>query len=117
MRLASRLRHSLLPLLRACRSKHIVLFDTLISQCKEEEVVAVLAHELGGCGHTCWLHVLCVPRPLPLTRMRARGTECLLEQLRTPHPQACSPPWPLPAQATGSWATRPARSWQARPSC
>ncbi|KAL3678742.1 hypothetical protein R1sor_021698 [Riccia sorocarpa] len=28
-------------------SKRIVLYDTLIQQCKEEEVVAVLAHELG----------------------------------------------------------------------
>lgn len=29
------------------RSKRIVLFDTLMSTCTEEEVVAVLAHELG----------------------------------------------------------------------
>ena len=28
--------------------KRIVLFDTLVEQCKEEEVVAVLAHELGA---------------------------------------------------------------------
>jgi len=30
-------------------NKRIVLYDTLISSCSEEECVAVLAHELGGC--------------------------------------------------------------------
>lgn len=30
------------------KNKRIVLFDTLIEQCDEEQVVAVLAHELGG---------------------------------------------------------------------
>ena len=29
------------------KNKRIVLFDTLIEQCSEEQVVAVLAHELG----------------------------------------------------------------------
>ena len=29
------------------KNKRIVLYDTLIEQCKEPEVVAVLAHELG----------------------------------------------------------------------
>lgn len=29
------------------KNKRIVLFDTLVEQCKEEEVTAVLAHELG----------------------------------------------------------------------
>ena len=31
------------------KNKRIVLFDTLIEQCSEEQVVAVLAHELGMC--------------------------------------------------------------------
>ena len=30
------------------KNKRIVLFDTLIEQCSQEEVVAVLAHELGA---------------------------------------------------------------------
>ena len=30
------------------KNKRIVLYDTLIEQCREPEVVAVLAHELGG---------------------------------------------------------------------
>ena len=29
------------------KNKRIVLYDTLVEQCKEEEVTAVLAHELG----------------------------------------------------------------------
>jgi Zn-dependent protease with chaperone function len=29
------------------KNKRIVLYDTLIGQCSEEQVVAVLAHELG----------------------------------------------------------------------
>ena len=29
------------------KNKRIVLFDTLVEQCSQEEVVAVLAHELG----------------------------------------------------------------------
>ncbi len=29
------------------KNKRIVLYDTLINQCSEEQVVAVLAHELG----------------------------------------------------------------------
>ena len=29
------------------QNKRIVLYDTLIEQCSEEQVVAVLAHELG----------------------------------------------------------------------
>lgn len=29
------------------KNKRIVLYDTLIKQCSESEVVAVLAHELG----------------------------------------------------------------------
>ena len=29
------------------KNKRIVLYDTLIEQCREPEVVAVLAHELG----------------------------------------------------------------------
>ena len=29
------------------KNKRIVLFDTLIDQCSEHEVLAVLAHELG----------------------------------------------------------------------
>jgi STE24 endopeptidase len=29
-------------------NKRIVLYDTLLSQCSEEQVVAVLAHELGA---------------------------------------------------------------------
>ena len=28
-------------------NKRIVLYDTLVEQCQQEEVVAVLAHELG----------------------------------------------------------------------
>lgn len=31
-------------------NKRIVLYDTLIAQCSEEQVVAVLAHELGEPG-------------------------------------------------------------------
>jgi len=40
-------------------SKRIVLYDTLISQCNEDQVVAVLAHELGHwkLGHTPVLFV------------------------------------------------------------
>ena len=30
------------------RNKRVVLFDTLIEQCSEAQVVAVLAHELGA---------------------------------------------------------------------
>ena len=29
------------------KNKRIVLYDTLVEQCQEEEVTAVLAHELG----------------------------------------------------------------------
>lgn len=36
------------------KNKRIVLYDTLIDQCKEKEVVAVLAHELGA-RHTFYL--------------------------------------------------------------
>ncbi len=32
-------------------NKRIVLYDTLIQQCSQEQVVAVLAHELGGCRY------------------------------------------------------------------
>lgn len=32
------------------KNKRIVLFDTLIQQCSEDQVVAVLAHELGECS-------------------------------------------------------------------
>lgn len=34
------------------KNKRIVLYDTLIKQCEEEQVVAVLAHELGEQGKT-----------------------------------------------------------------
>ena len=36
------------------KNKRIVLYDTLLEQCKEEQVIAVLAHELGHwqMGHT-----------------------------------------------------------------
>ena len=36
------------------KNKRIVLYDTLLEQCAEEQVVAVLAHELGHwkMGHT-----------------------------------------------------------------
>ncbi len=45
------------------KNKRIVLYDTLINQCSEEQVVAVLAHELGesrqgvmaGCQPGCCL--------------------------------------------------------------
>lgn len=33
------------------KNKRIVLYDTLIEQCKEDQVVAVLAHELGKFLH------------------------------------------------------------------
>lgn len=32
------------------KNKRIVLYDTLIQQCTQEQVVAVLAHELGERG-------------------------------------------------------------------
>merc|ERR1719329_1949612 len=37
-----------------CKNKRIVLFDTLIKQCTEDEIVAILGHELGHwkMGHT-----------------------------------------------------------------
>jgi STE24 endopeptidase len=37
-----------------CKSKRIVLYDTLIKQCTEDEIVAILGHELGHwkMGHT-----------------------------------------------------------------
>ena len=39
------------------KNKRIVLFDTLVEQCQEEEVTAVLAHELGGpCNLTLCIH-------------------------------------------------------------
>jgi len=43
-----------------CKNKRIVLFDTLIEQNTKEEVVAVLAHELGHwkLNHTIWMLVL-----------------------------------------------------------
>ena len=49
------------------KNKRIVLFDTLVEQCQEEEVTAVLAHELGAL--LCWaclsaLHPLVQPSAL-----------------------------------------------------
>lgn len=32
-------------------NKRIVLYDTLLKHCSEDQVVAVLAHELGECLH------------------------------------------------------------------
>ena len=40
-------------MLKCAQSKHIVIFDTLISQSPASEVEAVLAHELG---HWYYLH-------------------------------------------------------------
>ena len=44
------------------KNKRIVLFDTLVEQCQEEEVTAVLAHELGEsqlfCDCACWCAVI-----------------------------------------------------------
>ncbi len=54
------------------KNKRIVLYDTLVEQCQEEEVTAVLAHELGEsslsqtwltktcCAVLCWGGVGCV---------------------------------------------------------
>ena len=36
-------------------NKRIVLYDTLLKHCSEDQVVAVLAHELGECLHGWWL--------------------------------------------------------------
>lgn len=43
------------------KNKRIVLFDTLIEQCSQEQVVSVLAHELGV--HTQLPHVPCAAWP------------------------------------------------------
>lgn len=40
------------------KNKRIVLYDTLIEQCKEDEVVAVLAHELGAAPARCCFTIL-----------------------------------------------------------
>ena len=40
------------------KNKRIVLFDTLIEQCSQDEVVAVLAHELGAYLHAFLIWIL-----------------------------------------------------------
>eukprot|EP00750_Incisomonas_marina_P002821 INCI12702.1.p1 GENE.INCI12702.1~~INCI12702.1.p1 ORF type:complete len:532 (-),score=81.38 INCI12702.1:579-2174(-) len=46
--------HSNAYLYGFCNNKRIVLFDTLLKQCEEEEIVAILGHEIGHwkMGHT-----------------------------------------------------------------
>lgn len=39
-----------------CNNKSIVLFDTLMKQCTEKEIVAILGHELG---HWKYSHIWC----------------------------------------------------------
>ena len=50
------------------KNKRIVLYDTLVEQCQEEEVTAVLAHELGELPQcrtvpehavACFDHLIC----------------------------------------------------------
>lgn len=42
------------------KNKRIVLYDTLVEQCQEEEVTAVLAHELGESSLSqTWLTKTC----------------------------------------------------------
>ena len=48
---SSRSAHSNAYMYGFFKNKRIVLYDTLVDQCKEEEVTAVLAHELGMCLH------------------------------------------------------------------
>lgn len=59
------------------KNKRIVLYDTLIDQCKENQVVAVLAHELGHwkLGHTL--------KNLVLTQMQMLCTFALFSLVRT----------------------------------
>ncbi|BDA43105.1 CAAX prenyl protease 1 homolog [Coccomyxa sp. Obi] len=59
------------------KNKRIVLYDTLIDQCKEDQVVAVLAHELGHwkLGHTL--------KNLVLTQMQMLCTFALFSLVRT----------------------------------
>jgi STE24 endopeptidase len=59
------------------RNKRIVLYDTLIEQCKEGEVVAVLAHELGHwkLGHTL--------KNLALTQLQMLSTFALFSVVRS----------------------------------
>ena len=47
------------------KNKRIVLYDTLIEQCKEPEVVAVLAHELGmfSASLPVFVHIYLVTSP------------------------------------------------------
>ena len=42
----------------------IVLYDTLLQQCQESEVVAVLAHELGAPTFMVLLSALCISSTL-----------------------------------------------------
>ena len=53
------------------KNKRIVLYDTLIDQCKEDQVVAVLAHELGESpsGDHIWPARLKVTRPQDVFRV------------------------------------------------
>lgn len=59
------------------KNKRIVLFDTLVEQCQEEEVTAVLAHELGHwkLGHT--------PKNFVLSQVVIFAQMCLFTFTRT----------------------------------
>lgn len=75
------------------KNKRIVLFDTLLEQCAEEQVVAVLAHELGHwkMGHT-WRCARCSLRGvLGFSSLGLLGRK-VCHVLRT-------------SWGTGSWAT------------
>ena len=55
------------------KNKRIVLFDTLVEQCKEEEVTAVLAHELGALSLLFNpVRLAYHPRPAPPRKLAAK---------------------------------------------
>ena len=71
------------------KNKRIVLYDTLVEQCQEEEVTAVLAHELGESSSSTPLYCTCsvlyilriyVTYPIPVTQStmcRSSSALCL----------------------------------------
>jgi len=81
--------------------KHIVIYDTLIDKSETEEVVAVLAHELGhwSLGHTTKLFGISqVCRPVPtafavsrLTRSRFTSSTSLRSSPSSSTMRACTP--------------------------
>jgi hypothetical protein len=109
-------------------NKRIVLYDTLISQCSEEQVVAVLAHELGERGWpglqqaarpTCSCHRNAAARLFGCSsdgvRQRAVLRGPAAQRTTRPHsagsggarkPSEPLTPAPAPPRAAGHWKLR-----------